>query len=178
MKSFKDNKVWDSVELPPGRKTVGSKWAYKRKTARLVAQGFTQKFGADCDETFCLVVHQESLWVLLSLSVQYGLTLHQIDVATAFLNGNLEVEVYTAQPEGFASKGSEHLVCRLKRSIYGLKQSPRCWNTTVDTYLRSIGFTQSNSNPCIYYRGTGGEIFYLGVYVDDIVLAAKTQAQF
>ena len=134
------------MELPPGRKKVGSKWVYKLKTgadgkierykARLVAQGFTQKFG------FCPVARQESLRVLMSLSVQYGLKLHQIDVA---LNGNLEEEVYMAQPEGFKSEGPEgreHLVCKLKKSIY------RCWNTALDTYLK-IGFTQSNSDPCI-----------------------------
>ena len=187
MKSLKDNNVWDLVELPSGRKKVGSKWVYKLKTgadgkverykARLVAQGYTQKYGTDYDETFCLVVRQESLRVLLALSVQYGLKLHQIDVTTAFLNGNLEEEVYMAQPEGFTSKGNEHLVCKLRKSIYGLKQSPRCWNTALDAYLKSIGFKQSNSDPCIYYRGTGGDVFYLGVYVDDIVLAAKTDEQ-
>ena len=187
IKSLKDNKVWDLVELPPGRKTVGSKWVYKLKTgadgkverykARLVAQGFTQKFGTDYDETFCPVVRQESLRVLLALSAQYGLKLHQVDVTTAFLNGNLEEEVYMAQPVGFVSKGKESLVCKLKKSLYGLKQSPRCWNTALDGYLKSIGFKQSNSDPCIYHRKTGGEMFYMGVYVDDIVLAGKTDKQ-
>ena len=130
------------VKLPPGRKTVGSKWVFKKKTgadgsvqrykARLVAQGYTQKYGTDYDETFCPVVRQESLRLLIALSVQYDLKLHQVDVATAFLNGTLEEEVFMRQPEGFEVKGKEHLVCRLKKSIYGLKQSPRCWNTTLD----------------------------------------------
>ncbi len=141
MKSLKDNDVWDLVELPSRRKKVGRKWVFKMKTgsdskierykARLVAQGFTQKFGSNYDETFCPVARQESLRVLLALSVQYGLKLHQIDVAPAFLNSNLEEEVYMAQPEGFVSQGREHLVCKLKKSIYGLKQSPRCWNTAL-----------------------------------------------
>lgn len=69
---------------------------------------------------------------------------------------SIEEEVYMSQPEGFVSKGQEHLVCKLKKSIYGLKQSPHCWNTALDAHLKKIGFTQSNSDPCIYYKGTGG----------------------
>ena len=128
MKSLKENDVWELVELPTGRKTVGSKWVYKVKTgahgsverykARLVAQGYTQKFGTDYDETFCPVVRMESLRALLALSVQFGLQLHQVDVTTAFLNGELEEEVYMQQPKGFVGKGEEHLVCKLKKSIY------------------------------------------------------------
>lgn len=129
MKSLKDNDVWDLVELPAGREAVGSKWVFKLKTgadgtverykARLVAQGYTQKYGTDYDETFCPVVRQESLRVLLTLSVRYGFKLHQVDVTTAFLNGNLEEEVYMAQPDGFVSTGNEHLVCKLKKASMG-----------------------------------------------------------
>ena len=127
MKSLKENDVWELVELPSGWKTVGSKWVFKTKIgesgtvehykARLVAQGYTQRYGADYDETFCPVARQESLRVLLALSVQYGLKLHQVDIVTAFLNSNLEEEVYMAQPEGFTSQGQEHLVCKLKKNI-------------------------------------------------------------
>ena len=140
MKSLNENDVWDLVELPPGQKTVGSKCVFKKKIgadgsvqARLVAQGYTQKYGTDLDETFCPVVRQESLHLLIALPVQHGLKLHQVDVATAFLNGTLEEEVFMKQPEGFEVKGKEHLVCRLKKSIYGLKQSPR--NTALDNQL-------------------------------------------
>ena len=76
------------------------------------------------------------------------------------------------QPEGFVTKGKEHLVYRLKKSIYGLKQSPRCWNSTLDARLKEMGFTQSTSDPCIYVDA-GGEVFYVGVYVDDIILAGR-----
>ena len=184
MKTLKENEVWELVELPSGWKTVGSKWVFKTKIgesgsverykARLVAQ----RYGTDYDETFRPVARQEYLRVLLALSVQDGLKLHQVDVVTAFLNGNLEEEVYMAQPEGFVSQGQEHLVCKLKKNIYGLKQSPRCWNTALDTHLKRIGFTQSHNDPCIYmymyFKETGGEKTYMGVYVDDIVLTAKT----
>ena len=81
------------------------------------------------------------------------------------------------QPKGFVKQGEEHLVCKLNKSIYGLKQSPRCWNTALDTHLTEMGFTQSNSDPCIYRSDEGGEIFYLGVYVDDIILAGRSEDQ-
>lgn len=184
MRSLKDNDVWELVDLPASRKIVGSKWVYKVKTgadgsterykARLVAQGFTQSYGTDYDETFCPVVRQESLRVLIALSVQYGLKLHQVDVTTAFLNGNLEEEIYMKQPKGFVTEGKEHLVCKLKKSIYGLKQSPRCWNTALDSHLKEMGFTQSTSDPCIYMNA-GGDVTYIGVYVDDIILAGRSE---
>ena len=125
MTSLKQNNVWELVELPNGRKTVGSKWVYKVKTgvdgsverykARLVAQGYTQKLGTDYDETFCPVVRMESLRALIALSVQFGLQLHQVDVTTAFLNGELEEEVYMQQPKGFVHTGKEHLVHKLRK---------------------------------------------------------------
>ena len=187
VKSLEDNDVWDLVPLPAGRKTVGSKWVYKIKTgadglvqrykARLVAQGYTQKFGTDYDETFCPVVRQESLRVLMALSVQHSLQLHQMDVTTAFLNGTLEEEVFMKQPEGYEIKGKEHLVCRLKKSIYGLKQSPRCWNIALDSHLKKMGFSQSQSDPCIYYKNEDDEMFYIGVYVDDIILAGRSESR-
>ena len=137
--------------------------------ARLVAQGYTQKFGTDYDEMFCPVVRMESLRALIALSVQFGLQLHQVDVTTAFLNGELEEEVYIQQPKGFVRTGEEHLVCKLRKSIYGLKQSPHCWNSALDKQLKEMGFVQSTSDPCIY-ADAGGETFFIVVY-DDIVLA-------
>ena len=129
--SLRRNDVWDLVELPKDRKAVGGKWVFKEKIsadgsverykARLVAQGYSQKCGIDYNEIFCPVVRSESIRTVIALAAQNGLQLHQIDITTAFLNGNLEEEVYMKQPEGFTDKGQEHLVCRLKRSIYGLK---------------------------------------------------------
>ena len=183
LKSLKENKVWELVELPKDQKIIGSKWVYKLKSgpdgsierykARLVAQGFSQKYGTHYDETFCPVVRLESLRTMIALAVQHGLKLHQVDVITAFLNGKLEVEVYMRQPEGFIAKGQEHLVCKLKESIYGLKQSPRCWNTILDDQLKDMGFVQSASDSCVY-KDSGGEMFLIGVYVDDIILAGKS----
>ena len=97
-------------------------------------------------------------------SVQHGLTVHQIDVttATAFLNGKLEEETYMQQPNGFVCQGKEKHVCKLKKSIYGLKQPPHCWNLILDAYLKKLKFVQTASNPCIYYRRAGGDIKPLG----------------
>ena len=185
MESLKHHDVWELVNLPPGKKIIGSKWVFKVKTnadgsierykARLVAQGYSQKLGADYDETFCPVVRQESLRLLLAMSVQQGMKLHHVDVNTAFLNGTLEEEVYIQQPKGFVKEREQNLVCKLKKSLYGLKQSPRCWNATLDAHLKSMGFTQSTADPCIYTSHTGGEVFHIGVYVDDIVLAGANE---
>ena len=154
------NHVWDLVKLPKDRKAVGSKWAFKLKVgsdgqverhkARLVAQGFAQKQGLDYDETFPPVVRFESLRTVIALTVQNGMKMHQMDVTTAFLNGELQEEVYMKQPEGFVAEGQEDLVCKLKRSIYGLKQSPRCWNAALDHKLKQMGFVQANGVPCLY----------------------------
>ena len=182
--SLDENDVWDIVDLPKDRKAVGSKWVFKRKRdadgnverykARLVAQGFTQKNGIDYDETFSPVVRFESIRTIIALAAKYKLRLHQIDVTTAFLNGTLEEDIYMKQPEGFEVEGKEHMVCKLKKSIYGLKQSPRCWNQALDEHLKQMGFVPSMNDPCIYTLNTGGEVFILAVYVDDIILGGKS----
>ena len=127
MESIKRNNVWELVELPKGRSSVGSKWMFKKKVneegvderykARIVAQGFSQKFGLDYDETFCPVVCFESVRTVIALSVQHSLRIHQMDVTAAFLNGDLQEEVFMSQPEGFVAKGQEHLVCRLNMAL-------------------------------------------------------------
>ena len=184
MESIQKNEVWDLVKLPEGRKAVGSKWVFKQKLdgdgvverykARIVAQGYCQKYGVDYDETFCPVVRFESVRTVIALAVQYGLKLHQMDVSAAFLNGDLKEDVYMTQPESFVIKGKEHLVCKLKRSLYGLKQSPRCWNSVLDSRLKLMGFKQANSDTCIYTAFAEGEMFIIAVYVDDIILAGKS----
>ena len=182
--SLYKNDAWDVVELPEGRKTVGSKWVFKRKhdadgkverhKARLVAQGFTQKIGIDYDETFCPVVRFESIRTIIALAAKNNLQLHQLDITTAFLNGKLQEDIYMKQPEGFEIKGKEHMVCKLKKSIYGLKQSPRCWNQALDKDLKKIGFKPSGNDPCIYTLYSEEEVYILAVYVDDVILAGKS----
>ena len=101
----------------------------------MVAKGYNQKYGIDYDETFCPVVRSESVRTFITLAAEHRLQLHQLDVANAFLNGNLKEQIYTKQPEQFKVKGNEHLVCKLKRSIYGLKQL-RCWSEALDKELK------------------------------------------
>lgn len=183
MSSLQVNDVWDLVELPKERKLVGSKWVFKMKRdvdgnidrykARLVARGFTQRFGEDYDQTFSPVVRFESFRMLMALAAKHDLQLHQMDVTTAFLHGVLEEDVFMKQPEGFVKEGDEKLVCRLKRSLYGLKQSPRCWNAALDEKLSAMGFEQASGDPCLY-RSKGGEMAYVAVYVDDLVIAAAS----
>ena len=188
MKSLHSNDVWELVDLPPDRRIVGSKWIIKRKIdadgaverhkARVVAQGCTQRFGLDYEETFSPVVRFEPIRSIVSLGIQHKLQLHQMDVSTAFLHGELTEEVYMRQPEGFIEPGKEHLVCRLKRSIYGLKQSPRCWNHALHTQLKTMGFKQTSSYPCLYvYLESEGVPFLIAVYVDDIVLGGRSEAK-
>ena len=90
----------------------------------------------------------------------------------AFLNGELEEEVYAKQTEGFAVEGQEHLVCKLNRSLYGLKQSPRCWNQILHTQLIVMAFKQTPSDPCIY-TSLSDRLCVLAVYADDILIAGK-----
>ena len=132
----------------------------------MVAQGYNQKYGIYYDETFCPVVRFQSVQTLTALAAKNKLQLNQLHVATAFLNGELKEEIYMKQPEQFEVKGKEHLVC--KKSIYGLKQSSRCWNEALDKHLNKM------DDPCIYILNSGEEIFIIAVYVDDIILAGKT----
>ncbi|KAF2359941.1 Reverse transcriptase RNA-dependent DNA polymerase [Trinorchestia longiramus] len=159
MASMNINNVWSLVECPKNKKPIRCKWIFKRKTcpdgnvcsykARLVAQGYAQKFGVDFDESFSPVVRFESVRAVLALAAKHNLQLHHMDVATAFLNGELSEEIYLTQPEGFVSEGNENLVCRLNKSQYGLKQSPKCWNTALDGHLKQLGFKQSKNDACI-----------------------------
>ena len=131
MSSMASNEVWDLIELPNGAKAIGCKWVFKTKKdslgnierykARLVAKGFTQKEGINYKETFSSVSNKDSFCIIMTLVAHFDLGLQQMDVKTAFFNGDLEEEDYMKQPEGFFSSDGKHLLCKLKKSIYGLK---------------------------------------------------------
>ena len=130
-----DNQVWTLIDPPEGLKIIGCKWVFKRKTdmdgnvhtfkARLVAKGFKQTHGIDYDETFSPVTMLESIRILLAIAAYYDYEIWKMDVKTAFFNGNLLEDVYMIQLEGFASTENYRKVCKLQRSIYGLKQASR-----------------------------------------------------
>ena len=183
LKSMEQNEVWDLVKLPEGCKRVGCKWVFKTKRdsygnierhkARLVAKGYTQKDGIDYKETFSPVSKKDSLRIIMALVAHYDLELHQMDVKTAFLNGNLEEEVYMDQPEGFSVKGKEDMVCKLKRSIYGLKQASRQWYLKFNDTITSFGFKENIVDRCIYLKISGSKFIFLVLYVDDVLLATN-----
>jgi hypothetical protein len=163
------NNSWSLVPLPKGRKPISCKWVFKikhgvdgeveRYKARLVARGFTQTFGVDYNEAFAPVAKFVSIRCILALAAIEDMEIHQMDVKTAFLNGDLEEEIYMEQPEGFTHEG-DHLVCKLHKSLYGLKQSPRAWNQKLDTFLKNIKFTKSDADFSVCCASGGCEIFH------------------
>lgn len=183
--SLLKNETWTLEQLPTGKKAIGCKWVYKRKTnengettrykARLVAQGFTQKFGVDYDEVFAPVVKQTTIRTLLTVAGIKKLNLVQFDVKTAFLNGDIIEEIYMKQPEGFVNTYQRNLVCRLRKSLYGLKQSARAWNFKINSVLVNNGFKRSVADQCLYTINISNKIIYLLIYVDDILIACEDE---
>jgi Reverse transcriptase (RNA-dependent DNA polymerase) len=182
MESLKENHTWDLVTLPKDRKAIGCKWIFKKKDlpggenkfkARLVAKGFSQVEGIDYDETFAPVMKYQSLRILMALANEERMHVHQMDVTTAFLYGELQEEIFMLQPEGQVKVGEEELVCKLKKSLYGLKQSPRCWNHKIHTFLLSLGFKALKTDSALYTMGADKVKIIIGLYVDDLLIASK-----
>lgn len=181
MKSLYQHQVWELAELPPGKKAISCKWVFKRKRdgdgristykARLVARGYAQRYGEDFDETFAPVVKHETVRVLFAIAAQKGLHVRQLDVKSAYLNGELDEIIFMEQPEGFVDHDNEDKVLRLKKSLYGLKQSARVWNKTATNILSKMAFTQGKGDPCLYSRTEkNGNITYVLLYVDDLLI--------
>ncbi|KAG7884784.1 hypothetical protein KL936_005436 [Ogataea polymorpha] len=180
--AHKVNGTWSLVQLPPGRRALGCRWVFVEKQspkthkARLVVQGFRQIYGLDYTETFSPVIRYESVRVLLAIAAQLQLQIHQMDVTTAFLNGDLDEEIYMNQPPGFVQPGSEQKVCRLHRSLYGLKQAPLCWNFKINAVLSRSGFTRVPSEFGIYVSHEEPRI-YVGLYVDDLLILSSSPSK-
>ena len=155
IQSLLDNGTWELTHLPPGRKAIGCRWVFviKRKSdgsidrykARLVAKGFSQRPGYDFDETYASTVKWATLRAILALAALEDLEIESIDISSAFLNGDIDAEVYMQQPEGFP-QGSPHQVLRLVKSIYGLRQSPRLWHSKLNSVLVKLGFNKIKSD--------------------------------
>jgi hypothetical protein len=161
-KSILKNDVWEMVPRPQGKSGVSSKWIYKIKhaadggdekfKARFVARGFSQKEGIDYDEIFAPVSRYTSIRVIISLASVFDWKLHQMDVKTAFLNDEVEKEVYMKQLEGIVIHGKESHVCKLKKASYGLKPALRYWYGRIDSFLPSLGFSESITDPNLYIK--------------------------
>ncbi|XP_077221768.1 uncharacterized protein LOC143855510 [Tasmannia lanceolata] len=181
MGALHSNDTWDLVSLPPGACPVGCRWVFsikylpdstvERLKARLVAKGYTQTFGVDYTETFSPVAKIPSVRALLSLAVNHGWPLHQLDVKNAFLHGDLTEEVYMEQPPGFVAQGeTSSYVCRLRKSIYGLKQSLRAWFGRFSEAVMRFGLKQCAIDHSVFsYHSSAGCILLI-VYVDDIII--------
>lgn len=179
--------TWELANLPEGRNPIGCKWVFTKKRnaerkvikfkARLVAQGFSQKPGIDYsnDGTFAPVMRFETLRALIALAAIYGWDLRQLDVKGAYLNGYLEEELYMRQPPGFDDGTGR--VCRLRRSLYGLKQAGNVWNKEFDTAMIDLGFQRLKTDYCCYKRQDGDEFEILLVWVDDILSIASTTSR-
>ena len=183
MKSIQDNDLWDLVKLPESVKPIGCKWIFKTKRDskgnverykdRLVAKGFTQKEGIDYKETFSPVSSKDSFRTIMTLVAHYDLELHQIDVKTAFLNGDIEEIMYMVQPEKFVLGDSKSMVCKLKKSIYGLKQAFRQWYYKFHQVITSYGFEANAVDDCVYHKFSGSKYSFLVLYVNDILLTSN-----
>jgi hypothetical protein len=178
------NHTWDLLPCPPGTNVVTGKWLFRHKLtsdgsldrykARWVLRGFTQCPGVDYDETFSPAVKFATVRTILSLALSRDWVIHQLNVKNAFLHGTLTETVYCNQPTGFVDADRPDLVCRLNRSLYGLKQALRAWYSRFASYLASIDFTEAKSDTSLFIYRRGDDTVYLLPYVDDIVLTAST----
>ena len=183
MESLKVNQVWTLVDLPSGRKAIGNKWILKLKrkadgsidryNARLVVKGYTQQEGIDYEETFSPVVRFTSIRLILAIVAHMDLELHQMDIKTAFLNGELEEEIYIEQLVGFVVKGQEYKVCKLNRSIYSLKQSSRQWYLHFHKAILTYDFKMIEEDHCVYVKRFDDKFTILSLYVDYILITTN-----
>jgi hypothetical protein len=177
--------TWTYVEVTDKekKKALPVKWVYKIKLneigeidrfkARLVAKGFRQIYGIDYTEVYAPVSKHTTLRYLLAVAVHKSMEIHQMDVSTAFLHGNLEEKVFTQQPQGF-HVGGPNVVCRLHKALYGLKQAPRAWYCTFSDAVKGAGYIASDADPSLFILNKGnGDITYLLLYVDDILLFSE-----
>nr|GFC72859.1 retrovirus-related Pol polyprotein from transposon TNT 1-94 [Tanacetum cinerariifolium] len=171
------------VPCPDKVMVITLKWIYKveldelggilKNKTRLVARGYRQEEGIDFEESFAPVARLEAIRIFLAYATHKNMVVYQMDVKTAFLNGNLREEVYVSQPDGFVPDNPNH-VYKLKKAIYGLKQAPRAWYDMLSLFLLSKDFFKGSVDPTLFIRRNGNELILVQVYVDDIIFAAST----
>lgn len=180
--SIEGNNTGKLCDLPPGRKAIGSKWISKVKKdengkvyqhkARLVAQGFSQKFGVDYNEVFAPVARISTMRMMLSIAGRRNYIVNHFDIKSAFLNGELEEELYMREPQGFKNGNK---VYRLLKSLYGLKQAARVWNEILHKELIKNDCTQNETDKCLYTKRWNEKVCYELIHVDDILVATNDE---
>ncbi|GKE15067.1 retrovirus-related pol polyprotein from transposon TNT 1-94 [Tanacetum coccineum] len=184
LNEFERLEVWELVHRPDKVMVITLKWIYKVKLdelggilknkARLVARGYRQEEGIYFEESFAPVARLEAIRIFLAFAAHMNMVVYQMDVKTAFLNGNLREEVYVSQPDGFVDKDNPNHVYKLKKALYGLKQAPRAWYDMLSSFLISQDFSKGSVDPTLFIRRDGKELLLVQIYVDDIIFAAST----
>jgi hypothetical protein len=182
------NNTWELIPIPEDKNVIGSKWVFKNKMnekgqvvrnkARLVYKGYAQVEGQDFDETFAPVATLEAIRMFLAYSCHKNFKVYQIDVKSDFLNGDLEIEVYMEQPEGFSLTYNPNYVCKLKKALYGLKQAPQAWYYRLDKCLQDKGFKKGIVDNNLYIKSKGDNLLVVLVYVDDIIFGCTNKSSF
>ncbi|GJZ16582.1 putative ribonuclease H-like domain-containing protein [Tanacetum coccineum] len=183
---FKLQNVWTLVDLPKGKRAIGTKWVYRNKKdergivvrnrARLVAQGYTQEEGIDYDKVFALVSRIKAIRLFLAYASFMGFIIYQMDVKSAFLYGTIEEEVYVCQPPGFEDPQFPDKVYKVEKALYGLHQAPRAWYETLSTYLLGNGFRRGTIDKTLFIKKDKGDILLVHVYVDDIIFRSTKKS--
>ncbi|GKA12079.1 putative ribonuclease H-like domain-containing protein [Tanacetum coccineum] len=183
---FKLQKVWTLVDLPNGKRAIGTKWLYRNRKdergimiknkARLVAQGYTQEEGIDYDEVFAPVARIEAIRLFLAYASFKDFVVYQMNVKSAFIYGKIEEEVYVCQPPGFEDLDFPDRVYKVEKALYGLHQAPRAWYETLSTYLLDNGFQRGKIDKTLFIRRDKGDILLVQVYVDDIIFGSTKKS--
>ncbi|KAL0356153.1 UNVERIFIED_CONTAM: Retrovirus-related Pol polyprotein from transposon RE1 [Sesamum radiatum] len=183
--ALEKNETWSVVDLPTGKKAIGCKWIYKvklkpdgtvdRYKARLVAKGYNQVEGVDYFDKFSPVAKAVTVRILLAVASSSAWPIHQIDINNAFLHGTLDEDIYMHAPDGYSVLPGQ--VCKLRRSLYGLKQASRQWNLELTHKLLDFGFVQSPHDYCLFVCNTSDGLLILLVYVDDVLITGPSITQ-
>ncbi|KAD4177986.1 hypothetical protein E3N88_26577 [Mikania micrantha] len=181
------NKTWELVPKPTDAKVVSCKWVYKLKQkpdgsverfkARLVARGFSQEYGVNYEETFSPVAKLTTVRVLLAVAVSKQWELIQMDVNNAFLYGELDHVIYMDKPDVFESEDHPGYVCKLKKAIYGLKQSPRAWFGKIAEFLELNGFKLTDTDTSLFVKKIDDKVVVVLVYVDDLIITGDVKEE-
>ena len=186
--SLIENGTFELVRLPPGRKPIGCRWVFKLKRkadgsvdrykARLVAKGYSQQPGLEFSQVFAPTAKWAALRAILALAAFEDLELYSVDISTAFLNGEMDCDVYMQLPEGFQDHFGSGVVLKLVKSIYGLKQASRQWHKKLDSVLKSAGFALVRCDHSIWVYKRDNVRIIIPVYVDDMTIACKSKEQY